>query len=155
MKAVTDEIREVIAAAEPLLITISAQVARKSAGGEEWSRKEILGHLVDSTANNLQRVVRGALGTGIDLPVYDQNAWVAVQRYQEMDWMSLVALFRVNALQFCRVVDGLSEECLENKVNVGKEDAVTVRFLVVDYLRHLKMHMAQIVKMDDPFAGTP
>jgi hypothetical protein len=46
-----------------------------------WSPKEILGHLVDSAQNNIQRFVRGQYE---DTPgiVYDQDEWVRLQGYQ-------------------------------------------------------------------------
>lgn len=38
---------------------------------EKWSKKEILGHLIDSATNNHQRFIRGQLETPVIY--YDQN----------------------------------------------------------------------------------
>jgi hypothetical protein len=43
-----------------------------------WSPKEELGHLLDSAANNHQRIVRAQLENNSAMPGYDQNRWVAV-----------------------------------------------------------------------------
>jgi hypothetical protein len=122
----------------------TGSVRQKPAPGE-WCKQEILGHLVDSAANNLQRIVRGALGTGMECLPYDQTGWVALQHYQGMDWAELVELWSVNQRQLCRVIAGLEEGCLENPVNIGRDAPVTVRFVIVDYLRHLKLHVGQLV----------
>jgi hypothetical protein len=44
------------------------------AGG--WSRKEILGHLIDSASNNHQRFVRAQLQDELRWPGYDQTGCV-------------------------------------------------------------------------------
>ena len=46
------------------------------AGG--WSRKQILGHLIDSASNNHQRFVRAMLQDEVRLPTYDQEGCVRV-----------------------------------------------------------------------------
>ena len=50
----------------------------------KWSNKEIIGHLCDSAMINLQRFVRCTYEENFKL-VYEQDEWVATQRYQEMD----------------------------------------------------------------------
>src|SRR5918995_1609128 len=49
---------------------------------ERWTRKEVVGHLIDSASNNHQRFVRGQLASGQDFPGYEQERWVRVQNYQ-------------------------------------------------------------------------
>src|SRR5208282_3069779 len=57
-----------------------------------WSPKEELGHLLDSAANNHQRIVRAQLEDNLAMPGYEQNRWVAVHAYQRRDWGELIAL---------------------------------------------------------------
>lgn len=40
----------------------------------KWSKKEILGHLIDRVTNNHQRVVRGQFENNPEIS-YDQNKW--------------------------------------------------------------------------------
>ena len=47
----------------------------------KWSRKEILGHLLDSASNNHQRFVRAQYMKDVNFLSYDQNQWVNIQRY--------------------------------------------------------------------------
>src|ERR1035438_8332991 len=59
-----------------------------------WSPKEELGHLLDSAANNHQRIVRAQLEDNPATPGYDQSAWVAVHAYQRRDWRELIELWQ-------------------------------------------------------------
>ena len=48
----------VVAFAVPHLSAVSEDAAARKPAPDKWSKKEILGHLVDSAANNHQRFVR-------------------------------------------------------------------------------------------------
>src|SRR5580700_1612062 len=56
----------------------------------KWSRKEILGHLIDSAANNHQRFVRGQLDRELITPGYAQEQWVETERFNDREWNELV-----------------------------------------------------------------
>src|SRR6478609_7364599 len=60
---------------------------------EKWSKKEILGHLIDSATNNHQRFIRIQFE---DNPVigYDQNKWVEYSRYQQMSTTELIRFWQ-------------------------------------------------------------
>ncbi len=49
---------------------------------ERWTKKEVVGHMIDSASNNHQRLVRGQLAAGQDFPRYEQEQWVRIQGYQ-------------------------------------------------------------------------
>jgi hypothetical protein len=143
---VSREISQAIDAARPRLVAIEAAVASAKPSPDDWSRKEILGHLIDSAANNHQRVVRGARNAAADFPPYDRVAWVEVQRYQEASWPDLVELFCQVNRHLCRAIEGLPPEALANPCDIGKDAPVTLEFVVTDYLRHLKMHLGDILE---------
>jgi len=145
MKAISERIREVVTAARPELLKISPDIARKKVSADTWSKKEILGHLIDSALNNHQRFVRAAQNTARDFPAYDQNRWVEVQCYNEMNWSNLVDFFSQYNLHLCRVIDFLPQEVLNNPCNIGKEKPVALKFIIEDYLRHLEHHIEQIL----------
>jgi hypothetical protein len=42
---------------------------------ERWTKKEVIGHLIDSASNNHQRFVRGQIAAGQNFPRYEQEAW--------------------------------------------------------------------------------
>ena len=74
-------LRIALAAAIPRLETIcDADAALPRAPGK-WSRKEIIGHLIDSASNNHDRFVRAQFTDDLVCDSYDQDAWVRAQRH--------------------------------------------------------------------------
>ena len=146
MKIITEKIRELVLTVKPELLNISAETAGKKKTPDSWSKKEIIGHLIDSAANNHQRFVRGAQNLAGDFPAYDQNRWVEVQHYNDTDWAELVELFSRYNLHLCRIITNLPPEILHNPVYIGKEEHVTLEFVIRDYLRHLEHHIKKILE---------
>lgn len=81
MHPATDLIRQAVNSARPKLLAISPEDARSKPGPRDWSKQEILGHLIDSAYNNHQRLVRGAYNAAMDFPPYKQESWVELQAY--------------------------------------------------------------------------
>src|ERR1039457_4371877 len=73
----------------------SADEAGRKGSPTVWSHKEELGHLLDSAANNHQRIVRAQLEDKPAMPSYDGDQWVALHRYQERDWDTLIEMWTV------------------------------------------------------------
>src|SRR3989442_2875260 len=73
-----------------------------------WTKKEVVGHLIDSASNNHQRFVRGQLAGGQDFPRYDQEGWVRVQGYQAARWADLIDLWRAYHNHLPHVVPGMT-----------------------------------------------
>ncbi len=63
----------VVARALPHLSAITEDAASTKPAPGKWSKKEILGHLIHSAANNHQRFMRLQLQPEISLPGYDQD----------------------------------------------------------------------------------
>ncbi len=110
-----------------------------------WSRKQILGHLIDSAANNHQRFVRAAANAGHLFPPYNQNDWVRIQRYDESEWKDLVLLWSAYNRHLSHVISRMPQDALSSPCNIGKEQPVTVEFVIKDYLRHLRHHVEQLL----------
>ncbi len=110
-----------------------------------WCPKEILGHLVDSAANNHQRFVRAALaGEELSFPGFVQDGWVSVQRWAEEDWDVIVDLWAALNRHLAHVLDGLPEAARSARCRIGDRPAVTLAALAEDYLRHLEQHLATL-----------
>ena len=149
MKTIAEKIRELVIAAKPELLKITADSAGYKQAPESWSKKEILGHLLDSAANNHQRIIRGAQNIAGDFPVYNQNRWVEIQQYNKMDWNELVGFFTLFNFHICRVIELLPGDVLKNPVNIGKESQVNLEFIIKDYLRHLEHHLKKILQPNE------
>ncbi len=118
--------------------------ARKPAP-DRWSKKEILGHLIDSAANNHQRFVRAQGTARLELPTYEQEFWVAAQAYATEPWPDLVNLWLLFNRHLLHVVKAMPEAVLSHELVIGGRPAVTLEALVVDYLRHMDNHVAQLL----------
>jgi hypothetical protein len=113
-----------------------------------WSRKQVIGHLIDSTSNNHQRFVRAVLQTSLDFPSYDQSGSVRVQAVQGADWKLLVSLWAAYNRYLAHVIAQLPASKLKTACRIGSSDAVTLEFLVTDYLTHLVHHLSQLGAAD-------
>ena len=144
MKAIAKSLKEAIEDARPRLLLLSEAVAAAKPKPEKWSPKEIIGHLIDSAANNHQRFVRAQLGaTALQPYRYAQDNWVRVQHYQSADWLALVSLWYFYNLHLAHVIAAIQPEFFDNQLDVWDEPA-TLRFVAEDYVRHLNHHLDQI-----------
>ncbi len=110
----------------------------------KWSKKETLGHLIDSAANNHQRFVRVQLTNGLNLQGYAQNDWVAVQHYQDVAWSDLITLWRNYNQHILYIITHIPEAKLAHKFRIDGGEEVTLGYWVEDYYNHLQHHLAQI-----------
>lgn len=112
----------------------------------KWSKKEILGHLIDSAQTNLRRFVMTQYVQNQKI-VYHQDEWVALQRYQEADIEELIDLWKGLNLQIARVTDRIPEADLKNTCDTGKEgpEYHDLEFLISDYIVHMKHHLRQVL----------
>jgi len=141
---VADELAEVVRVAAEALRRINPRDAAERPAPGKWSRKEIVGHLVDSAANNHQRFVRAQEGAEYRGPGYAQDRWVAAQDYQGRNWEELVALWQAYNLHLAHVMKTIPADRLQTPCFVGAGEPVTLLYLVQDYLAHLKHHLRQI-----------
>ena len=126
-----------------LLHAISPEAAAKQPAPGAWSKKQELGHLIDSACNNHQRIVRAQLETEPALPNYDGERWVALHNYQGMEWKEIIGRWRTMNEHLLLAASGISPQARERKLTVaGKE--MTLAFLIEDYVRHLRHHLGHI-----------
>ena len=113
---------------------------------EKWSRKEVVGHLIDSAVTNLRRFVMTQYKPKENI-VYHQDEWVQLQNYQAANIQNSIDLWRLLNLQIIRTIDGISHEKLQNLCDTGKDgqDLYTLEFLIEDYVSHLKHHLKQVL----------
>ena len=76
---------------------------------DKWSRKEILGHLIDSAGNNLQRFIRTQYEDEPSI-IYDQDTWVRLNNYQEATLSKLIDLWRLLNEQILRIIESTPPE---------------------------------------------
>jgi hypothetical protein len=111
-----------------------------------WTRKQIVGHLLDSATNNRQRFVRAATEGKYKGPKYAQDAWVAAHGYAEQPWDTLLGWWEAEHEILMAIVDHIAEDRLEASCVVGGDAAVTLQFLIEDYVSHQRWHLKQMVE---------
>ena len=136
-RAEIERLRSALLALSPALADTPWQ-----AGG--WTRKQIVGHLLDSAANNRQRFVRAAIDGQYAGPGYAQDDWVAAHGYGDESWETLLRWWQAEHEILAAVVERVPEERLEAMCVVGDDAPVTLRFLIEDYLRHQRGHFTQL-----------
>jgi hypothetical protein len=109
-----------------------------------WTRKQIVGHMLDSAANNRQRVVRASIHGSFTGPDYAQAAWVDAHGYAGLPWATLLHWWEVEHEILAAAVDHVPEERLDAICKIGENAPVTLRFVIEDYFRHQRWHLAQL-----------
>jgi hypothetical protein len=149
------DFKQTIDSASARLQQISEAQSEQPRAEEHWSSKQIIGHLIDSAANNHARFVLGQLKDDLVFPGYDQNGWVKTNHYQDAPWPQLVELWRAYNLHLHHVMahadkSKLSTPCTLHTLQeiafktVPQSEPVTLEYLMKDYVDHLKHHLAQI-----------
>ena len=111
---------------------------------DKWSKKEILGHLIDSATNNHHRFVRVQFENE-PLISYDQNKWNEYGRYNDFDKNHLIKFWAMYNSHLLELIKRIPESKYNRKVRVKEDDAMTLESLIVDYLHHMEHHLKQIV----------
>ena len=144
MRELSEKLERVVESARVILRQVSEAESNKPVLKGGWSRKQVLGHLIDSASNNHQRLVRAALQGSLEFPGYDQDGFVRVQAVESVLWPILVALWSSYNLYLAHVIAHLPADKLAAPCRIGEDDPVTLRFLAEDYLTHLLHHLSQI-----------
>jgi len=147
-------LREAVEAAAPRLLALSEDAAGRVPAAGKWSPREVVGHLVDSAANNHQRFVRGQLQDDLVFLGYAQDDWVRVQDYAHAPWADLVALWRLYNRHLARVMEltpvdrRLAPRAKHNIQEIGFaapiEATATLDGIMLDYVEHLLHHLRQL-----------
>ncbi|MBN1315501.1 MAG: DinB family protein [Anaerolineales bacterium] len=119
----------------------------------EWSIKEILGHLVDSAANNHRRFVQYQFVDELVFSGYRQQDWVRVQHYYKASWLLLVELWQAYNLHLVHLLSVIPERIFEQP-NEPAFDEIgwdwnetglpSLAYLARDYIKHMNHHLQDI-----------
>jgi hypothetical protein len=141
---VAGELLSVVEAASESLRRVDDREASQMNVPGQWSKKEILGHLLDSAVNNHHRFIRAQEVEELTFPAYDQPHWVSSQGYQERPWLELVDLWRLYNRHLAHVISLIPAEKLAVMCVIGSDKPVSLGYLVEDYLVHLRHHLQEL-----------
>jgi hypothetical protein len=111
----------------------------------KWSKKEILGHLIDSATNNHQRFIRSQFENE---PVifYDQEKWNLFSHYNRLEKDHVIAFWTMYNKHLLEIIKRIPEHNFGMTSISHDNQKVTLEFLVTDYVVHMEHHLKQIVK---------
>lgn len=131
---------------EPKLRAIlEVTAATRSAIAEGWSRKQELGHLIDSAANNRVRFIVAALNRNYAGPTYDGRGWVELGGYSDTPWTDLVELWTRLNEALVRTIERIPHERLSTLCTINEGAPVSLGFLIEDYVLHMRHHLDHIL----------
>jgi hypothetical protein len=152
--------RTVTESVDRLLAYSDADASAPLAPGK-WSRKEIIGHLIDSAANNHARFVRAQLQDDMVFDGYDQARWVEVQHYGRRPWKELVGLWQAYNLHLASVMEAADPAAVARPRvrhnldqiamhGVSRAQPATLDYFMRDYVAHLEHHLRQATVDPEP-----
>jgi len=114
----------------------------------KWSKKQILGHLIDSAINNLKRFTDIQVS---DQPYvvqpYRQNELNEINNYQHLPLQHLLQLWRALNQQIIFIVKNTPAEKLHYAVKpqYNSGEIKTLAWLICDYVAHMEHHWKQLL----------
>ena len=110
----------------------------------KWSKKELIGHLIDSAQNNIRRFIV-AQYEHKPIITYRQDDWVNINNYQSYLLEDLVQLWYLQNKQICSILNNSSEEILQKTCHA--EALHTIEWMAKDYIKHMKHHLHQVLNL--------
>jgi predicted MPP superfamily phosphohydrolase len=152
----TDLIRlEIIALVtdwEPILSSLPDDIISQRRNSQNRTIKQITGHIIDSSSNNTHRIVNLQYQPlPLVFPNYatfgNNDRWIAIQDYQNEDWKTLVQLWKYSLLHISHVIKNVNPDYLNNEWISGPGEKVTLKSMIIDFPRHLKLHLSEIEEL--------
>ena len=145
-----ESLRELIDRLPERLHALPPERVENKPAPESWSGKEELGHLLDSAANNYQRIVRAQIEEHPEMPNYDGEAWVALQQYQEREWPMLIESWVALNRQLLAAAEVATDSAWSRTLTIGDSAPLTLQFVFDDYVDHMLHHLRHMgVEVED------
>ena len=147
--SITQELIGLVNQWEPLLRSLSQETISLRRNSQNRTIKQIIGHIIDSSSNNTHRIVHLQYEPcPFTFPNYatfgNNDRWIAIQDYQNEDWDILVQLWKYSLLHITHVIKNVKTNKLGNEWISGPGEKVTLRSMIIDFPRHLKLHLSEI-----------
>lgn len=120
----------------------SEEFSRIPAPGK-WSRKQIIGHLIDSATNNHHRFVRAQFEESPSI-LYDQEKWNVHGYYQNLEGEDVIAFWEAYNRFLLQLVKSIPPSQLERVCTMEDGSQRSIAWLFDDYVRHMEHHLQQL-----------
>jgi hypothetical protein len=111
----------------------------------KWSKKEIVGHMVDSAQNNIRRFIVAQYEENPTI-VYKQDNWVALSNYQHYDLANLVNLWYLLNKHIVIILKNMPPETMQRSCQT--ESLHNLDCIAKDYVKHLRHHLHQVLDLE-------
>jgi len=137
---------------EGMLLTLNNADTIKRQNSQKRTIKQIVGHLIDSASNNTHRIIHLQYQKNpCDYPDYanlgNNDRWIAIQNYNNEEWLDLIQLWKYSNIHLAHVIQNINLDCLRNEWISALNEKVTLEDMVIDYPRHLKLHLSEIEEL--------
>ena len=134
---------------EPVLKRLPEDIISQRKNSQARTIKQIVGHIIDSASNNTHRIIHLQYQTSpLIFPNYatfgNNDRWIAIQDFQNEDWMTLVQLWKYSLLHISHVMKNVKTDKMNNEWISGPGEKVTLKSMIIDFPRHLKLHLSEI-----------
>ncbi len=145
MLEIIKELEQIIITYQPLLERIEAASFSLKPLPNKWSKKEILGHLIDSAQNNIRRFIVGQYEEQPHIE-YNQDQWVTISHYQRNNEKDLINLWALMNKQILMILKNISAEAAKRLVKT--QDIHSIEWLAADYNKHLLHHLHHLLELE-------
>ncbi len=137
---------------EPRLSGLPLDVIEERRNSQNRNIKQIVGHMIDSASNNTHRIVHLQYQQSpFQFPNYatlgNNDRWIAIQNYETEEWNVLVQLWKFSNLHVAHVIVNIARDKTDNKWVAGPGELVSLKDMVLDYLRHFNLHLAEVEEL--------
>jgi len=144
------QLRRLINEVSPRLSKLQRSEVESKPSLSKWSRKQELGHLLDSAANNHQRIVRAQLEDEPHMPGYYGDAWVELHRYQQRNWQEMIEIWQALNQQLLTAAEAAPDTAWTRTCTIADSLPLTLKFVFEDYIEHMVHHLKHIgIETDD------
>lgn len=133
----------IIASVPDMLVQISDEKMSEKPLLNKWSKREILGHLIDSATNNHHRLIRGQFEDTPEIS-YDQSQWNKYGFYQDIDSLQIIRFFTIYNIQLLEIIKRMPSKNLNNQIKIG-DNVLALETIIINYVEHLEHHLKQII----------
>lgn len=141
----SDQLIDTINEKIKILLSLTDDKFHSKPLGMVWTRKEILGHLIDSASNNHQRFIRIQDGENpFNIIQYSQDNWVKRNNYANQSSDTVINLWYYYNTHLAHVIRNIPEHVFDTKCILKENSEINFEFIVSDYIRHLDHHLEQI-----------
>ena len=145
MESIAKDLEAVISQYLPALKSLDESRLAHKPAPSKWSKKELVGHLIDSAQSNIRRFI---VAQYEDIPTitYNQDKWVSIAGYQQWNSNELIDLWYLLNRQIAEILKNTSPGMAQRQCMT--EGLHTIEWLAQDYIKHLEYHMHQVLELE-------